>query len=241
MGFLGIIPARGGSKGVPRKNIADLGGKPLIAWTIEAAMASGVLDRIIVSTDDDEIAKTSLAYGAAVPFRRPAVLAVDEAESLSVVRHAIEQMMAIGESFTAAMLLQPTSPFRSAADIQAVAALAVRLDGERVQSVVSVTQVGHDPRWSFTLDSAGFLRPLFAGDRYLRRQDGDKVYQPNGAIYVAAVEHLLTGGTWYDDPVSAYTMPETRSLDIDTLWHLELARSIAGRISTMTDYHSDRK
>ena len=231
MCLLGIIPARGGSKGIPRKNIVDLGGKPLIAWTIEAALSSGVLNRIVVSTDDEEIAQASLVYGAEVPFRRPATLAADESPSVSLVKHAIEQLRAEGETCKAVMLLQPTSPFRGADDIQAAAALAVGQVGGELRTVVSVTRTDHDPHWSFVLDAAGCLRPLFAGARSVRRQDSGEIYQPNGAIYVAASNHILAGRSWYDDPVTAYVMPEDRSMDIDTPWQLELARAIVSRIS----------
>ncbi len=231
MRFVAVIPARGGSKGIPRKNVLDLSGRPLIAWTIDAALKSAVFDRILISTDDDEIAAIARRYGAEVPFLRPAELATDEASSLSVVRHAVDWYVNAQQGqAVAVMLLQPTSPFRNASDIRTAASLASSaLDSEHL-NVVAVKRCTHDPRWSFRVDGLNTLQPLFVTDRSPRRQDAGEMYQPNGAIYVSSTSRLLSGGSWYDDPVKAYVMPEDRSIDIDSPWDLEVARLIAARL-----------
>lgn len=235
MKFLAVIPARGGSKGVPRKNILDLAGRPLIAWTIDAAVTSAVFDRILISTDDDEIAEVGLHYGAEVPFLRPAELATDEASSLSVVRHAVDWYVnAQRGQAVGVMLLQPTSPFRSASDIRMAASLASSAMECDPLNVVSVKRCTHDPRWSFRINGLNTLAPLSATDRSPRRQDAGEIYQPNGAIYVSSTSRILGGGSWYDDPVKAYVMPEGRSIDIDSLWDLEVARLLGTRPSYQT-------
>lgn len=232
MRFLAVIPARGGSKGIPRKNILDLAGSPLIAWTIEAALTSGVFDRILISTDDDEIAEVGRRFGAEVPFLRPAELATDDATSLSVVRHALDWYVNDQQGQAGAvMLLQPTSPFRNASDIRTAANLALSEMESGPLNVVSVKRCTHDPRWSFRIDGLNMLQPLFSTDRSPRRQDAGEIYQPNGAIFVSSTLRLLGGGSWYDDPVKAYVMPEDRSIDIDTLWDLEVARLLGTRPS----------
>lgn len=230
MRFVAVIPARGGSKGIPRKNVLDLGGRPLIAWTIDAALSSAVFDRILVSTDDHEIADVGRRYGAEVPFLRPAELATDEASSLSVVRHAVDWYVNTqrGQA-VAVMLLQPTSPFRTSSDIRAAVCLASSAMETDPLNVVSVKQCTHDPRWSFWISEPNTLQPLFATGRSPRRQDAGQIYQPNGAIYVSSTSRILGGGSWYDDPVKAYVMPEDRSIDIDSLWDFEVARLLGSR------------
>ncbi len=228
MRFVAVIPARGGSKGIPRKNVLDLAGRPLIAWTIDAALTSAVFDRILISTDDNEIAEVGRRYGAEVPFFRPAELATDEASSLSVVRHTVDWYVNAKQGQAeAVMLLQPTSPFRNASDIRAAASLASGAMETAPLNLVSVKRCTHDPRWSFRISEPNTLQPLFATGRSPRRQDAGEIYQPNGAIYVSSTSRILGGGSWYEDPVKAYVMPEDRSIDIDSLWDLEVARVIA--------------
>lgn len=208
--FLGIIPARGGSKGLPHKNIRKLGGKPLIAWTIEQALRSKYIDRVIVSTDNPAIAKISKKYGADVPFMRPAELATDKAKSIDAVFHAL---FSLSEKYDYVVLLQPTSPLRIADDIDACIKLCT---GRRINSCVSVTESEKNPYWMYSLNKNGRMRRLIQTEKIIdRRQDLPKVYLSNGAIYVAQVDWLLNNKTFVTDETYAYIMPSERSVDID--------------------------
>jgi CMP-N,N'-diacetyllegionaminic acid synthase len=202
MNILGLIPARGGSQRAPRKNIADLGGKPLIAWTIEAAKQSQIFTEIVVSTEDHEIATIAAAYGAAV-LARPDILARAETPMLPVVKHAANEF----PFCDVIVLLQPTSPFRSAEDIIKAATLLKDFDGD---SVVSVTDVAEDV--VFEIGHANRLR------------EKTNFVTPNGAIYIITKEALIKGESWYSGLSYAYKMPKERSLDIDTSLDLEIAR-----------------
>lgn len=213
---MGLVPARGGSKGVPRKNVRPAGGKPLIAWTIEAAKAASTIDAVVLSSDDPEIIETARHYGCDVPFIRPAELAGDEADSLSVVRHAIA---AVGRDYDLTVLLQPTSPLRTAGDIDG----AVRLFAERpVDSCVSVCAVDKSPWWMYRRRSDGTLAPIMEGPAPDRRQAAPAVYALNGAVYVARSAHLAAGGGFITPQTVGYVMPSERSLDIDVEFDFKL-------------------
>jgi N-acylneuraminate cytidylyltransferase/CMP-N,N'-diacetyllegionaminic acid synthase len=213
--ILAIITARGGSKGVPRKNIRPLGAKPLIAWTIEAALQSSGNMRLIVSTDDAEIAAISREYGAEIPFLRPAGLADDTATSMSVVLHAITRL-AEEENYRPELilLLQPTSPFRSSQDIDN----ALKLQGEaNADAVVSVTPNLRPVQLLRNIDEQGLLVNALTKETVVRRrQDADRLYELNGAVYIIKPDVLLREQTFYPDQTRAYIMPAERSLDIDT-------------------------
>lgn len=204
---LAVIPARGGSKGVHRKNIRLLGDRPLIAWTIKAAQESASVGRVIVSTDDPEIAEVARAWGAETPFIRPAELSGDEAPGDAPFRHAVDQI----PGFDIAVLLQPTSPFRNAADIDACVALA-----RPGRSAVSVCEVLKHPAWMFTVEEEGLTPILPAMAGIARRQDLPPVYVLNGAIYVMASSDLGGGARLVGPGTLAYVMPPERSIDIDT-------------------------
>lgn len=213
--LLALIPARGGSKRLPRKNLAPLAGRPLIAWSIETALAATTIDRVVVSTDDPEIASVARATGAEVPFLRPPELATDAAGSEAVIRHALETLEAEGENFDQVMLLQPTSPLRTAHDIDG----AARLMHERnAEAVISVCPCDHPPEWSNTLPPDGSLRGFFRpGVRGTRSQDLPLSYRLNGAIYLYDCARLRgSGNLMMDDNSYAYIMPRERSIDIDT-------------------------
>ena len=211
---LAIIPARGGSKGIPRKNLTHLAGRPLLAYTFDAALASSELDRIIVSTDDEEIAAYAIEQGIDAPFRRPADLASDEAPMIDVLRHGIEEMERMGVAPEIIVLLQPTSPLRSAEDIdEAVRMLAT----SRADTVVSVVPVPHrfNPVSVMVRQPDGTLR-AFAEDRgYARRQDKPEVYARNGPAILVVRADIIRAGRLYGDRVIPYEMPLARSIDID--------------------------
>lgn len=207
---LAIIPARGGSKGVPRKNVRVVGGAPLIGWTIKAALASEHIDHIVVSSDDEEICDIAERYKAGSALKRPAALATDEATSLDVVLQVLENF----SDFDIGVLLQPTSPLRQATHIDASLTLMVE---RQASSCVSVTEVTENPHWMFRMEAGGYLKPLIANKlAATRRQDLPRFFMPNGAIYAFNPGWLKQGGRFVGEGTIAFVMSEAESLDIDT-------------------------
>lgn len=205
---LALIPARGGSKGVPRKNVRMVGGKPLIAWTIEAARNSSFIDAVVVSTDDAEIAAIACAHGAEIPFMRGLDLSSDTARSIDVALDAIERC----PGYQWVVLLQPTSPLRNARDIDQALSLCIN---SKSTSCVSLTEVEAHPDWMFTLGNDSTLTPYAIGSLATRRQDLPSVYTLNGAIYVADTDWLVKNRSFIGPGTIGYEMPRERSLDID--------------------------
>lgn len=221
---LGIITARGGSKGVPGKNIRVLGGKPLIAWTIEAGKTSSHIDRLILSSDDEAIIKVAIQHGCEVPFKREAHLAADNTPSIDVVLDALRHC----PGYDWIVLLQPTSPLRSAADIDGCIHLCVE---KAVNSCVSVSEAEESPYWMFRLDSQNAMQPLFPSEQIIsRRQDLPSVFAVNGAVYVARTEWLKHSRSFIAADTLAYPMPKERSIDIDTLLDFEMADFFMSRL-----------
>lgn len=226
MNVLGLIPARGGSKGIRRKNIVPLGGKPLLAWTCEAARAARSLSRTILSTDDEEIAATGRACGVEVPFLRPPELARDDTPSVDVALHALE-WLANHEDWQAEVLvlLQPTSPFRRAEHIDAAVTELERTGADTVVSVVEVPHNFHP--WSVMKWNGewleDFLSPAPGLDRF-RRQNLPRVYARNGpAVVVTRVATILARRSFYGERVAGYEMDRGTSVDIDDRDDLEWA------------------
>jgi CMP-N-acetylneuraminic acid synthetase len=229
--ILGLIPARGGSKRLPRKNLLPLAGKPLLAWTVEAALAARHLDRVVLSTDDDELAAIGREYGADVPFTRPAELAGDTSGTSDVVLHALRTLQAQGQRYDYVVILQPTSPLRTAQDVDG--AVELLLD-RHADAVISVCETDHPPEWSNhlpdDLSMARFFRP---GIRAMRSQDLPRSYRLNGAVYVYNCARLLaTGSLEMDDNSYAYIMPRERSVDIDSAIDFEIAQLFMQRFGT---------
>ncbi|KAF0220676.1 MAG: N-acylneuraminate [Geobacteraceae bacterium] len=217
--ILAIIPARGGSKGVPRKNIRIVAGKPLIAWTIEEARKSQYIDRLVVSTDDQEIADIAVQWGGEVPFLRPPELAQDHTPGIAPVLH---MLTALSPTYDLVVLLQPTSPLRTVEDIDgAIASLIQR----NAKACVSVVEPDKSPYWMYSLDRSGHLVPLLDGN-FACRQDIPIVYALNGAIYVAESNWLGNEQTFMTLETTAYIMPKSRSLDIDTETDLTISTFI---------------
>ena len=213
--ILGLIPARGGSKGLPRKNIKPLLGKPLIAWTIEEALASKYLDRLIVSTDDKEIAEISKKYGAEVPFIRPKELAEDNAKGIDVALHAIDWLKKNDKQkqYDLLMLLQPTSPLRTTEDIDKAIELLFLKDAK---AIVSVCEVDHYPLWSNTLPENGCMKDFIRKEIMNKnRQELPIFYRLNGCIYLAYCSYLQKQRSFFGEKSFAYIMPKERSIDID--------------------------
>ncbi|MEH1825354.1 MAG: acylneuraminate cytidylyltransferase family protein [Nostoc sp.] len=207
---LAIIPARGGSKAVPRKNIREIGGKPLIAWTIEEAKKSQYIDRLILSSEDDEIIKIAQKWGCEIAFKRPVELAQDDTPGIAPVLHALNQL----PIYDYVVLLQPTSPLRQVIDIDGCIEACIRYES---YSSVSVTESDSSPYWMYTIDRTGQMQPFIKTHNILdRRQDLPKVYLLNGAVYVAQTEWILQSKNFISDGTTAYVMPIERSIDIDT-------------------------
>ena len=221
--ILGVIPARGGSKGIPGKNLHKISGKPLIQYTIEASEESKLLSDFIISTDSEEIANFSRSIGGNVPFIRPSSLSTDRALSLPVILHAVEFMeSSIENEYDIVVMLQPTTPLRSYKDIDS--AISILLDGE-ADSVISVTEVGgNHPLRMKRIVNGRLINYIDQGLEDMRpRQDLPPVYIRNGAIYAAYREVLFESNSFSGENCYAYKMPSERSINIDTLDDLTLA------------------
>ena len=219
MNVLGLIPARAGSKSIPKKNLVDLGGRPLIAWTIEAAVNSS-LSKVIVSTDSIEIAAACKSLGAEVPFMRPEKISLDDSLSIDVVIHALDTLE---EDFDSVMLLQPTSPFRSVSDINNAIQLLAEAD-----SVISVEAVEgmHPARMKFINTDGYLVDPLFAEEvENMPRQQLSPLYIRNGAIYLTKIESIRQR-TFKGAKSRALIMPSSRSINIDSEFDLQIARAL---------------
>jgi len=211
--ILGLIPARGGSKGVPRKNIRIVLGKPLIAWTIEAAKTCPLLNRVIVSTDDEEIAHVSREFGADVPFVRPRELAQDSTPDLPVCRHAL-QWLAEHDGFSPDIVvwLRPTAPLRTSYDIEDAINL---LCESNVDCVRSICVAEHHPYWMYRLEN-DILIPLMEDVTVpANRQTLPEVYRLNGAVDVIRTESIPESGHLFSGSICGFVMPIERSIDID--------------------------
>lgn len=216
MRVLGLIPARGGSKGVRRKNVRPLCGKPLLQWTAETSLASRALGRVVLSTEDAEIADIGRCCGVEVPFIRPRELAADDAPTLAVVMHAVLTLEKMGDRFDAVCLLQPTSPLRRSADIDASIEL---LEESHADSVVSVQRVPseYNPHWVYFRDSDGSLR-LSTGELapIPRRQLLPPAFCRDGSIYVTRREVIVEQESLYGGRVLGYEVDRASTVNIDT-------------------------
>ena len=217
MKILGLIPARGGSKGIPLKNIVPLLGRPLLAYTCESALASHCLDRVIVSTDDPQIAQVAREYGAEVPFLRPQELAEDHTPALPVVQHAIRWLQeAEGYSPDAVMILQPTSPLRRAEHIIGASEVMASTGADTVVSVITVPH-RYNPVSLMAVGEGGQVMPYEPGPMILRRQDKPLLYARNGPVVLLVRNStLMTDGTLYGANAQPYLMDEIDSFDVDT-------------------------
>ena len=212
--ILALIPARGGSKGIPHKNITPLAGKPLIQYSIDAAKQSRYVDYVFVSTDDAEIADIAKKNGSNVPFLRPKELASDTAKTIDAVLHAIETLREADETFDSLVLLQPTSPLRTAEDIDG--AIETFYAGGR-KAVVSVNEVDDHPILIRTIeqtDDGKRLKPLLQVNSTVRRQDMPPFYRVNGSIYINPIEEINRDTSFNDNPIP-FVMEKDHSIDID--------------------------
>jgi CMP-N,N'-diacetyllegionaminic acid synthase len=226
---LALITARGGSKGLPGKNLLPVNGRPLLAWTVDAARRSAYVDRVVLSSDDEIIAAAALACGCEVPFRRPDELASDTAATIDVALHALAELP--GHDWL--VLLQPTSPLRTAADIDAALERCVATGA---RSCVSVTAVEQSPYWMYRIGDNDRLNPIMeALPAASRRQDLPAVYALNGAVYVADTGELKRTRSFINTDTVAYVMPAERSIDIDTAADFESFRLAVCARPTIAD------
>ncbi|MCV6610682.1 MAG: acylneuraminate cytidylyltransferase family protein [Amphritea sp.] len=225
--MIAIIPARGGSKGLPGKNIRSLSGKPLIAYTIEAAIQSRAVTRVVVSTDCHEIADVAKLYGAEVPFLRPDELSTDSANAIDVYVYMIEKLgdsMAQSGDLESIVVLLPTCPMRNAKDIDEAISI---FKEKKADSVISHTEEAHPIRWHKYIDREGKISNIFE-ETLRNRQEEVPTYYPNGAIYVFKSD-ILRKGAYYSEKSYAYLMPRKRSVDIDTIDDFEYAEFLMRR------------
>ena len=215
MSLIGIIPARGGSKGIPRKNLKHFNGKPLIAWTIEVAKKVSLIDRIIVSTDDEEIAAVAQKYGGEIPFIRPEELSQDKTPGIVPILDVLKRVPGYDE----VLILQPTSPLRAARDIENIIQIG---KSKKARAVVSVTEAEKHPYWSFRLNKSSNLIPWVKGDLNIQRQDLPSAYCLNGALYWGKTDWVIQNETFVTNETLSYIMPRNRSIDLDTIFDWEI-------------------
>ena len=226
MNVLGLIPARGGSKGVPRKNIRQLAGKPLLAYTAEAALASSRLARVILSTDDEEIAEVGRSCGLEVPFLRPAELAEDTTPTLPVVQHAVQFLETRGEQFDAICLLQPTNPLRQTSDIDGCIELLESAEADTVFTMLAVP-AEHNPHWVYFKNADGSLS-LSTGEAtpIPRRQSLPPAFHREGSVYVTRRDVVMVENSLYGARVIGFEIERSRSVNIDNLEDWAKAESL---------------
>lgn len=219
---LTLIPAKGGSTRLPRKNILSLGGKPLLAWAAEAAIASGVCGRIIVSTEDSAVADVAIRLGLEVPFIRPHHLGRDPAGVAQVALHALQTLREHGQEYDQLIILLSTSPFRTAEDIRAACAL---FEAKNAKFLLSVSAYDHTPFAAMKMED-GQVSPWFPDYFGRKSQQMPAAYRPNGAIHVLDVAAFERERSYFGQPLFAYEMPWPRSFDIDTPADLAMAEAV---------------
>lgn len=215
MKSIAIIPARSGSKGLPNKNIKNLNGFPLMSYTIKAALEAECFDEVMVSTESSQYAEIAKRYGANVPFYRSEEMSQDSAGTWDTVREVLVRYKEIGKEFDYVALLQPTSPLRDAYDIKAA---FEKLQMNKINNVVSITEVEHPVQWCFKLGNGRTMDDMALSPyNYIRRQDLEKYYRENGAIYIIDAKKILREEyNFYADQCYGYEMPQEKSIDIDT-------------------------
>lgn len=223
---LALVPARGGSKGLPGKNLRPLCGRPLIQWSIDTALSCQEISAVVVSTDSEAIAEVAAAAGAEVPFLRPSALADDTASSIDVVIHALDFLEAKGRVFDTVLLLEPTSPLREPVDVQ----LSLqRMIDEEADAVVSVSRAeSMHPAFMFRNNERGRLEPfLSASPTGLRRQELEPLFYLDGTIYASTVLALRRRRTFFHEDTLAYEVAKWKALEIDDLEDFEMVEAIA--------------
>jgi CMP-N,N'-diacetyllegionaminic acid synthase len=223
--ILAVVPARGGSKGLPKKNIRPLLGKPLIAWSIEQAQASKYIDKVVVSTDDKEISEVAVTYGADVPFMRPDELAQDGTLSIDVILHCINYFESVKDKYDIIVMVEPTSPLRETEDLDK--AIEMLVDDKKAESIVGLCKVeAVHPAFLVKLED-NLLRPYINKDfKVLRRQEIDDLYFFEGSLYISYSESLKKRKSFYHDNCLAYVVPRWKSYELDDISDLVIMEAI---------------
>ena len=219
---IALIPARGGSKGILRKNIKLFNSKPLIYWTIKAALESEYIDRVIVSTEDEEIAEISRSFSAEVPFKRPSALAEDTTKGIETVLHALENLSNINN----VLLLQPTSPLRKTLHIKEIFEIRSKYKSD---SAVSITPARKNIDLYFNVDSKNRMKPYSEDLQFRPRQEYPKSYILNGALYLSTAKSILKNKSFISSSTIGYIMPEEYSIDIDNQLDWDIAEFLMSK------------
>jgi CMP-N,N'-diacetyllegionaminic acid synthase len=225
---LAVVPARGGSKGLPDKNLRILYGKPLVCWPISAAIENSFVDRTIVSTDDKKIAEVAASSGADVPFLRPTNIAGDKTSSMDVVLHALDELESKGDVFSYVIMLEPTSPMTVSDDIDK-ALLQLHSTRSIADSIVGVSLVeAAHPEYNTKLDKHGRIKPYKAKDflSLPRRQELEDIYFLEGSLYISSVSDFRKNKSFYHDRTLGYVVPRWKSIEIDDYLDLIIAEAV---------------
>lgn len=225
LNVLALIPARGGSKGLPGKNLRPLCGRPLVQWSIDTALACSMIDSVIVSTDDEKIAELALLAGAEVPFLRPQVLSGDTAPSTEVVIHALDFLENTGRIFDVVILLEPTSPLR---DVQDIDLALQHLVDAKASSIVSVCRAeATHPAFMFKATSQGRLKPFLSSPpTSLRRQQIEPMFYLDGSLYASRVKALRTKKSFYHNDTIAHEVSKWKAIEIDDIEDFQMTEAI---------------
>ena len=225
---LAIVPARGGSKGLPGKNLRPLHGKPLVAWPVVAALGAQSVDQVIISTDDPAIAEAARAAGAEVPFMRPAHLASDKASSMDVVLHALDTLESQGQVFEYVVLLEPTSPLTESSDVES-ALERLRASRESADAIVGICRVeSTHPEYDVRQNDQGLITPYAVPDfqSLRRRQDIEKLYFLEGSLYISSVEAFRLHRSFYHHRTLGYEVPRWKSIEVDDIFDFIMVEAV---------------
>ena len=225
---LAIVPARGGSKGLPGKNLRLLDGRPLLAWPVSAALGAASVDRVIISTDDVAIAEAALTAGADVPFLRPAHLANDTASSMDVILHALDTLASQGHEYEYVILLEPTSPLTESSDVED-ALSRLRAAGAAADAIVGICRVeSTHPEYDVRRDPNGLISPYAAPDfkSLRRRQDIEELYFLEGSLYISRVEAFRHYKTFYHERTLGYEVPRWKSMEVDDIFDFIMVEAV---------------
>lgn len=224
--ILALIPARGGSKGIPGKNIREFNGRPLVAYTIAAARKSKYIDAVVVTTDSETVASVAQKYGAEIPFLRPAELAQDASKTIDAVIHARDALEALGRPYDVIALLQPTSPLRRADEIDGA---VETFFSHGMLGLASVSEAAENPILTRRIDASGVLHPILPVSSTVRRQDMPRFWHVDGAIYINRSSDLTHDTSLNDNPI-AFIMPRLRASDIDNIEDFLCAEEIFAKL-----------
>lgn len=225
---LAIVPARGGSKGLPGKNLRLLDGRPLVAWPVSAALGAASVDRVIISTDDVAIAEAALTAGADVPFLRPAHLANDTASSMDVVLHALDTLATQGHEYEYVILMEPTSPLTESSDVED-ALSRLRAAGAAADAIVGICRVeSTHPEYDVRRDPNGLISPYAAPDfkSLRRRQEIEELYFLEGSLYISRVEAFRRYKTFYHERTLGYEVPRWKSMEVDDMYDFIMVEAV---------------